>query len=787
MADINRIIGPVEEDPPSDSHSCLQTSAEDMRQSVHPHHHNGNDLIFGRLFDTALHGIMILEGDSGRVTNVNPFLSELLGYAQHELTGKSLWDTVPFKDIDVSQADLRKLLRHDSVHFEKLPLAGRDGRQIHVEFTSVSFLAEQKKYIQCKVQDITEKALIAEKLRESEEKYRNVFDNALEGIIVVQDGILKLSNPRSSLKMEYTDEELTSRPFLDFVHQDDREFVKKLYLDELKGANDFDEAEFRVVDKSGNISTLEIRAIIIDWEGKPAILGFLRDITDKKTALENLKRSEEKYRTILEEIDDVYFEVDLKGDYTFVNEAMTRHLGWSKKEIAGMSYSKTVSEEDADTMFKACNQVYKTGKPTKYITFTAVKKDGTTGTGQVAFFPLKNEAGGIIGFRGIGRDITEHKLLEDEIMKAAKLESLALLAGGIAHDYNNILTAILGNISLAKNGIAPDNRLYTMLDEAEKASARAKGLTQQLLTFASGGMPVKKITSLARLLKSATTFALSGSRVKCEFTVPDNLREVEVDEGQFSQAINNIVINAKQAMDNEGVLQIRAENIALPAAQGPVLPEGYYVRITIEDHGIGIARENLEKIFDPYFTTRKKGSGLGLTTAYSIIKKHNGLITVESKVKAGTRFHIYLPAPARAPAGEEPRPEKRQAATKKILVMDDEQTIRDIASRMLKHLGFTDIVTANNGSEALALYEKAMADGEPFNIVIMDLTVPGNMGGKEAIKELLKLDPGAQAVVSSGYASDPIISDYQRYGFSGVLVKPYTMEELKSVISNITG
>ncbi|MDD5312402.1 MAG: PAS domain S-box protein [Dehalococcoidia bacterium] len=288
MADINRIIGPVEEDPPSDSHSSLQTSTEDIHQGVHPHHHNGNDLIFGRLFDTALHGILILDGESGRVTNVNPFLSELLGYAQHELTGKSLWDTVPFKDIDVSQADLRKLLQHDSVHFEKLPLAGKDGRQIYVEFTSVSFLAEQKKYIQCKVQDITEKARIAEKLRESEEKYRNVVDNANDGIIIVQDGMLKLVNPRATLKMEYTAEELTTRPFLDFVHPDDRDFVTKLYINEFKGANDFDVAEFRVVDKSGNISTLEIRAIIIDWEGSPALLGFLRDITEQKAALENL-------------------------------------------------------------------------------------------------------------------------------------------------------------------------------------------------------------------------------------------------------------------------------------------------------------------------------------------------------------------------------------------------------------------------------------------------------------------------------------------------------------------
>lgn len=376
--------------------------------------------------------------------------------------------------------------------------------------------------------------------------------------------------------------------------------------------------------------------------------------------------------------------------------------------------------------------------------------------------------------------------MEEEMEKARKIESLGVLAGGIAHDFNNLLTGILGNISLAKRCHDSSGKAYERLLRAEKASERARELTRQLLTFSKGGAPVRKTASISELIEESAGFVMRGSNIGCEISLPPDLWPVSVDQGQISQVVNNLVINARQAMPHGGVIKIRGENISIGSGHHLPLNVGRYVRISVSDTGVGISPENLRKIFDPYFTTKQTGSGLGLASVYSIVKNHEGHVDVESKEGAGTTFSIYLPAsdelPETLPGAEgEPVPTSGKG---NVLVMDDEEIIREVAAEILQYLGYNPVLCAG-GVEALEIYRSSMAGGQPFQAVIMDLTVPGGMGGKEAVESLLEMDPGAKVIVSSGYCNDPVLANYTEYGFFAMLAKPFKVENFSEVLEKI--
>lgn len=390
----------------------------------------------------------------------------------------------------------------------------------------------------------------------------------------------------------------------------------------------------------------------------------------------------------------------------------------------------------------------------------------------------------LLGFWWLKRDISERKRAEHEVLRAQKLESLGVLAGGLAHDFNNLLTGILGNISLARAALPPGTKALERLEAAATASTRAQELTRQLLTFSQGGAPIKKIASIGDLLRDSVTFAIRGSKVRCEFVVPDNLWHVDADVGQIDQVMNNLVINAVQAMPDGGVLTVEAANLTVTGSPGLPLKKGEYVRIAVRDTGIGIPQEYLQKIFDPYFTTKEKGTGLGLASAYSVIRRHDGLMTVESEVGVGSVFTFYLPATPAAVAIAEEGEEKSAAGRGRILVMDDDDIIRDLAGELLTMLGY-EVDFARNGSEALSLYERALREMRPVDVVVMDLTIPGGMGGKEAMQKLLEIDPDAKAIVSSGYSNDPVMGDYEKYGFVGALPKPYNIADMGKMLHAI--
>jgi PAS domain S-box-containing protein len=379
-------------------------------------------------------------------------------------------------------------------------------------------------------------------------------------------------------------------------------------------------------------------------------------------------------------------------------------------------------------------------------------------------------------------DITSRKKNEEELMKAEKLESVGILAGGIAHDFNNILTSITGNISMARMQVKPGQKIFDLLNSAEASSIIAQGLTRQLLTFAKGGEPVKKIASIQNIIRESSVFVLRGSKTECEFKIAEDLWPVEADVEQIGQAISNIVMNANQAMNEEGIVRITAWNIVLDEKQGLPVKPGKYIRISINDNGAGIAQNNLSKIFEPYFTTKNEGSGLGLATAYSIIKKHNGHISVDSFPGAWTVFEIYLPASGNEiPVKESPELLKGRG---KILVMDDDKLLKELMGEMLGMLGY-ESEFAKNGDETIEMYKNAKESEKPYDAVILDLTIPGGMGGKQAIEILLKTDPEIKAIVYSGYSDDPVMSKYREYGFKGMIAKPFDIYALGKVLNDV--
>jgi PAS domain S-box-containing protein len=375
-------------------------------------------------------------------------------------------------------------------------------------------------------------------------------------------------------------------------------------------------------------------------------------------------------------------------------------------------------------------------------------------------------------------DVNERKRTEEILLRNSKLESLGLMAGRIAHDFNNLLAAILGNLCLAQVHINNPQKLTNRLAEAEAAATRAKDLTMQLLTFASGGAPVKKPIYLRSLLREAVLLANQSSSVSCEFVMADDLWPVTADEGQISQVIHNLTINAVQAMPQGGTLTVRARNTDLPAAGKRC------VDIEIGDSGAGIPAHLQAKIFDPYYTTRQGGSGLGLATCHAILSKHGGSISLESTPGEGTVFHIRLPAAEQGAVPEPFRETELHPGQGRILVMDDDAAICTIAQASLEELGYS-VECTDDGRAAIDLYRRGTAEGNPFAAVILDLTVPAGMGGKEAIALLRQIDPQVKAIVSSGYSSDPVMADYRHYGFAAALRKPYRLAELSKLLRDL--
>jgi PAS domain S-box-containing protein len=515
-----------------------------------------------------------------------------------------------------------------------------------------------------------------------------------------------------------------------------------------------------------------------------------RDITPLKQAEEALAAEKERLLVTLRSIGDGVIATDANGQVVLINKVAEHLTGWAQEQAAGQPLDmifRIINEETRQPADNPVTRVLKEGVTVGLANHTAlVSRDGTERAIADSGAPIFDHESRIVGVVLVFRDVTDLRRLQMDNERADRLESLGQLAGGIAHDFNNILMGVLGSITLARARLPAtgNDELAGFLSQAERACGQARALTQQLLTFARGGAPVRKVVSLPELLQETVAFSLHGAAVRADFSLPQDLWHVEADPGQLSQVIGNLVLNARQAMPEGGKIEIQAANVA-PGTE-PSVPDGRqaYVRVRVRDHGTGISPRHLPHIFDPYFSTKQSGTGLGLSIVHSIVARHNGRITVASILGQGATFDVFLPAsdaPLPAVAAETGATVTGQGP---VLVMDDEEYVLETTVLMLSMLGYTP-VRARNGDEAVTVYTRARAEGRPFRAVILDLTVRGGLGGLKTLERLREADPSVVAIVSSGYSSDPVLADPARYGFRSVLPKPYGVEDIARVLATV--
>ena len=629
-------------------------------------------------------------------------------------------------------------------------------------------------------------------LRRSEKKFRAIFDQTFQfiGLLDIK-GTLLAANKTSLDVLDIKEEDLLGNPFWEtpwWNHSPELQKKLKNAIDRA-AKGEFVRFEASHFNKEGN-------SFYVDFSLKPVhddtgnvimLIPEGRDITERIYAQEALQESQERYQGIYNATSDTIFIHDAAtGAIIDVNQAMLDMYGYTKEEALKLTVDNFSAGEPPYTQNEAdekINAALLFGLQT--FEWKAKRKNGELFWVEVA---LKfTEFHGKRFIIAAVRDISDRKQVEEELIKIKKLESIGVLAGGIAHDFNNILAAILGNISLANLLLKPDEvKVHSLLQEAEKASLRAKGLTQQLLTFSKGGEPVKSLASISDVIMDSTEFILRGSDVKCEYSFPDDLWHAEIDRGQISQVIQNIILNSTQAMPEGGIITIHCENYVYNGTLTLPIAAGDYIKVSLVDRGVGIPRDLLDKIYDPYFTTKHEGNGLGLAVTHSIIIQHKGHIAADSKQGQGTTVTIYLPAFKQKKLKEQKEEPLPVGGKAKILFMDDDKMVRTMANEMLSHYGY-EVFLAQDGQEAITLYRESLKDDAHIDLVIMDLTVPGGMGGKETIKEIIAANPQVKAIVSSGYSNNPIMANYGEYGFSAAVSKPYRQEELIKVINRIIG
>jgi PAS domain S-box-containing protein len=526
---------------------------------------------------------------------------------------------------------------------------------------------------------------------------------------------------------------------------------------------------------------------VIQWpDGRDVRLELAVDITELKETEYALFAEKERLTVTLGSIADGVITTDMQGRVLIFNKVAEKLTGWTAEEAIGKPLGtvfKIVNEINRQPCADPVKKVLSSGEPAELANNTLlISKDGKERIIADSAAPIKNSENKNIGVVLVFRDVTmKYKFLEN-IQRTSRLESLGVLAGGIAHDFNNLLGGIFGYIDMALDESRQET-VSNYLSESLKSIERARGLTKQLLTFAKGGVPVKKKESLVPLLQDTVRFALSGSAIICKYSIQENLWPCDFNKSQIAQVIDNMVINAKQAMPSGGDIEIAAKNITIKKREHMILPTGDYVKISIKDSGVGIPHELFHHIFDPFYTTKSKGHGLGLAICHSIVARHGGFIDIESELNSGSTFHIFLPASLNSTKIPGEKPKSKHLGSGKFIVMDDEDAILGVVGKMLESFGY-EIELMKNGNEVIAYFSKEIKAKRKISGMILDLTVPGGLGGKAVIAEIRKLCPHTPVFVASGYADDPVMAHPAEYGFTASICKPFMMKELAEMLNH---
>jgi len=625
-------------------------------------------------------------------------------------------------------------------------------------------------------------------LHESEARFRSLIESAPEGIFVQSAGRFRYLNPAACrLFGASRPEDLLGKDFMERMAPEFHALIReriRLQRETGKPAPLMEQEYLRL---DGSRVPVETTAVPVRYQGEDAHIVFVRDVTERRKFDAALRESERFLNDVVENVPDMIFVKDAQ-DLRFVrfNKAGEQLLGYRRESLLGKNDYDLFPRQEAAFFIKTDQEVLANKRPHDI----PEEKILTAGKGERILHTKKitilDESGKPKYLLGISEDITERKQAEAALANLHKLESLGTLAGGIAHDFNNIISSIMGNLSMLQSDMKSGGESLELVEEAQQACETAKGLAQQLLTFAKGGSPVVKVMDLRPLLARAAGFATRGSKTRCVFELDENPLPVNVDKEQVAQVIQNLVLNAMQAMPEGKTIAIRAAPVTLGEGEHPPLAAGRYVQVEVEDQGTGIPQEHLPRVFDPYFSTKTKGRGLGLAMCYSIMSKHGGHISAASKPRSGAILTLLFPAVAAEDIRPEPERPALIAGQGAILVMEDEALVAKTLKRMLARLGYRP-ESVENGQDALDAYRQAQEAGQPYAAVIMDLTIPGGMGGEEAMGKLLALDPKAKAIVSSGYSNDPIMAEYAAHGFSGVLGKPYRIEDVSAALRRVIG
>lgn len=626
-----------------------------------------------------------------------------------------------------------------------------------------------------------------------------IRDHSRDAVFSLSEkGVITEANPASWSLLGAASDEIIQRPIDDFLFKfapiseffadasASKPFSWFGYLRQHLGLN----CQGTVRRMDGSTFPVEFFIQRIGVSKEFAYFAHLSDISERCRMEEDLRREKNFITSVLEVLPSLVIVFNREGKIIEFNKACEELTGYRDDEVKGKSIADLfIPKEEREEVFAsfwlaAATEVKRLPLQLEHGWLT---RDGDkriiSWTNTANFDSQGNFLFGIAS----GLDITDRMAAERELRKKEKLESISLLAGGIAHDFNNILTALIGNISLARFEAEDQPALHNRLEQAEKASLRARNLARQLLNFVKEGSPHQTTVGLSKLIRETVQFTLRGSNIRPIYDIPAELSPVKVDPGQISQIIENLTINAVQAMPDGGTIQISGETVPFEQIEKhEEIPRPHaenYVAITFQDSGTGMEPEIVRRIFQPYFTTKSRGTGLGLTTSYSIAKNHQGLLSVSSQIGEGTAFTLYLPASTEQVKAEK-NPQSKPAYSSgggKILVVDDEKPILLLLEETLTSFGYK-FVGAANGPHGINAYEKAIADHQPFDLVIMDLTIPGEMSGLQTMQRIRELDPSARGIISTGYSHAEVMREHAKYGFQDAIAKPYNIQELLAVV-----